>query len=281
MKKCHKCGYVTENDMAKFCHKCGAKYQVKPKTAEPDFDIEQDDAQVVVLSDSASTDSETVITDGEVTEERPTRKTSWNPFRIFFFSGRIGRRPFFLSWYTCLPFIFAILFFSAFFPPVGLLLIFFVWVIYAQGAKRCHDNGHSGWWQIIPFYWLWMTYSNGSPADNEYGLSLRRERMGQESPTKKIVFSTFWLILAAVIAIILPIPLTQIVNEQVADWTGQWYLNGKTRIWITLGICVFDFLIAAIFTRQSVMKKSFLFYFITLLLIFEWTTMTGLMLMPD
>jgi uncharacterized membrane protein YhaH (DUF805 family) len=39
----------------------------------------------------------------------------------------------------------------------------------AQGAKRCHDRGNSGIWQIIPFYGLWMLFADGDLGRNEYG----------------------------------------------------------------------------------------------------------------
>lgn len=43
------------------------------------------------------------------------------------------------------------------------------WVYFAQGAKRCHDIGHSGWWQIAPFYPLVMLFKKGDAGPNEYG----------------------------------------------------------------------------------------------------------------
>lgn len=41
-----------------------------------------------------------------------------------------------------------------------------IWFKLAQGAKRCHDRGNSGWFQIIPFYELWMLF-----GDSDYGLN--------------------------------------------------------------------------------------------------------------
>jgi uncharacterized membrane protein YhaH (DUF805 family) len=43
------------------------------------------------------------------------------------------------------------------------------WFIFAQGAKRCHDRGNSGWFQIIPFYGLWMLFADSDHGENEYG----------------------------------------------------------------------------------------------------------------
>ena len=44
-----------------------------------------------------------------------------------------------------------------------------LWFYIAQGAKRCHDRGNSGWYQIIPFYSLWMLFGNSDVGENEYG----------------------------------------------------------------------------------------------------------------
>ena len=37
---------------------------------------------------------------------------------------------------------------------VPMILIPMYWFLFAQGAKRCHDLGKSGWWQLIPFFVL-------------------------------------------------------------------------------------------------------------------------------
>ena len=50
-----------------------------------------------------------------------------------------------------------------------LLSIPLLWFLWAQGAKRCHDIGNSGWFQLITFYALWMLVQDGEPGPNQYG----------------------------------------------------------------------------------------------------------------
>lgn len=52
---------------------------------------------------------------------------------------------------------------------IGLAYIPMLWVLWAQGAKRCHDVGNSGWWQLIPLYALWLIFQDGQPGVNQYG----------------------------------------------------------------------------------------------------------------
>ena len=52
---------------------------------------------------------------------------------------------------------------------LGLLLLPVYWVVLAQGTKRCHDLGNSGWYQLIPFYFFWMIFAKGDDGINEYG----------------------------------------------------------------------------------------------------------------
>ena len=44
-----------------------------------------------------------------------------------------------------------------------------IWFAFAQACKRCHDLGNSGWFQIIPFYGLWLLFAEGDEGENEYG----------------------------------------------------------------------------------------------------------------
>ena len=48
-------------------------------------------------------------------------------------------------------------------------LIPLIYFMLAQGAKRCHDRGNSGWFQLIPFYGFWMMFADGDHGSNEYG----------------------------------------------------------------------------------------------------------------
>lgn len=51
----------------------------------------------------------------------------------------------------------------------GLLYVPMLWFLWAQGAKRSHDVGNNGWWQLIPFYVLWLLFQDGETGSNQYG----------------------------------------------------------------------------------------------------------------
>lgn len=93
-----------------------------------------------------------------------------NPFS---FEGRIRRTEYGLSIIIMYAFAFIVGIFSGF-AELGegimyVLLIPVYWFMFAQGSKRCHDRGNSGWFQIIPFYGLWMLFADSDNGINEYG----------------------------------------------------------------------------------------------------------------
>ena len=95
-----------------------------------------------------------------------------NPFS---FEGRIRRTEYGLSYILMNIVTFIIGLISGLFELNGgfmfIFLIPFIWFMIAQSTKRCHDRGNSGWYQIIPFYGLWMLFGDSDVGANEYGLN--------------------------------------------------------------------------------------------------------------
>lgn len=91
----------------------------------------------------------------------------------FSFEGRIRRLEFGLSYIAGFIYSFFAGIMNRLFDgteaSVYLWLIPSCWFMYAQSAKRCHDRGNSGWYQLIPFYVLWMLFGDSDKGDNEYG----------------------------------------------------------------------------------------------------------------
>ena len=99
----------------------------------------------------------------------------------FIFKGRIRRMEFGLSY--IIVYIYAI-FAGVVVGVLGgddttmfLYLIPANWFLWAQGAKRCHDRGHSGWYQFIPCYLLWMLFGDGDAYENYYGPDPKGRRL--------------------------------------------------------------------------------------------------------
>jgi uncharacterized membrane protein YhaH (DUF805 family) len=92
----------------------------------------------------------------------------------FSFDGRIRRTEFGLSYIIYIVaavVIGALMSIDGSFSLLGLLFIPAIWFLLAQGAKRCHDRGNSGWYLLIPFYVFWMLFADSDIGANEYGLN--------------------------------------------------------------------------------------------------------------
>lgn len=55
-----------------------------------------------------------------------------------------------------------------------LLYVPLIWFMCAQGAKRCHDRNNTGWFQVIPYYFIWMLFAKGDSRTNSYGLDPKK-----------------------------------------------------------------------------------------------------------
>lgn len=111
----------------------------------------------------------------EACSQAPTLDNRGMWKRPFSFKGRIRRTEYGLT-YIIVYIIYTIFLYlgiaadNAVMEVIVLLVyIGIYWLLFAQGAKRCHDLGHSGWFQIIPFYVFVMLFANGERGYNKYG----------------------------------------------------------------------------------------------------------------
>ena len=106
--------------------------------------------------------------------ERATTASATSMFsNIFSFEGRIRRMEYGISFlvYIVISAVVNAIVSAGEAPILGIAYIPMLWVLWAQGAKRCHDLGKSGWFQVIPFYPLWMIFADGKREVNKYGPS--------------------------------------------------------------------------------------------------------------
>lgn len=94
---------------------------------------------------------------------------------MFSFEGRITRVE-----YGITILLFAVIIVFQALIKIPYIHIPILWVLWAQGAKRCHDIGKSGWWQFVPFFGLWMLFKDGDVGSNEYG----EDPKGRKTPKK-------------------------------------------------------------------------------------------------
>lgn len=58
---------------------------------------------------------------------------------------------------------------------LAVVAIFVTWIELAINTRRCHDLGHNGFWQLIPFYGIWMGFVKGEERTNKYSEEVIQE----------------------------------------------------------------------------------------------------------
>ncbi len=96
------------------------------------------------------------------------------------------------------------------------------WFLFAQGAKRCHDMGLNGWYQLIPFYMLWMVFGKGDDGENKYGLNPKEMLNKKHTQNKtykifRIVLIIFSFLLFLIVITKMSINSTGLFNSKVED----------------------------------------------------------------
>lgn len=108
----------------------------------------------------------------EISEKTSASISNKDMFQnLFSFDGRIRRTEYGISIIIYYIYFFIIAFLT---KGQGLYFLFLIpglWFLWSQGAKRCHDRNNNGWWQIIPFYLLWLLFAEGDNGDNDFGSS--------------------------------------------------------------------------------------------------------------
>lgn len=54
------------------------------------------------------------------------------------------------------------------------VLVVFRVVMIVENARRLHDVGYSGWWQLVPCYMLIVAFYRGQVGENKYGQDPRK-----------------------------------------------------------------------------------------------------------
>jgi uncharacterized Zn finger protein (UPF0148 family) len=172
MNKCPKCKAKLITEHA-FCPTCGFDLRIK-KTADSSEHIKASEEspkirEILELTPPPLPKNDLQVENNLIKNKPRTQEMFSNPFS---FNGRIRRTEYAIS------FIIVVIvntFLNAIvepgeFPIIGLVYITILWFLWAQGAKRCHDIGKDGWWQIIPFYFFWLLFQEGERESmNEYG----------------------------------------------------------------------------------------------------------------
>lgn len=148
--------------------------------------IPTEGSEVDVAEDTIVTPTEMPVVEEqaiEISQNISQKQEEEECHSIWSFNGRVGRKAYWITLFG--GFIaFLLIFFcsveierrigdvsceACIFIPLVLSYLIYSYVVLTVGAKRCHDLGHSGWFQMIPYYCFVMLFSSGKKEENEFG----------------------------------------------------------------------------------------------------------------
>ncbi len=150
----------------------------KEKQERDSIDVKQYGGVETVVQDKGPqsdsiTSSEISYDNDDETKEIISNKGMFK--RPFSFKGRIRRLEYGISFIIYFIWYFFINTATNSNSESGIIFLLLIigipalWFFWAQSCKRCHDRGNSGWYQIIPFYYLVLLFGKGETGENEYG----------------------------------------------------------------------------------------------------------------
>lgn len=185
-KFCINCGFNMENEFIEkpTCPKCKTEYSTGTKFCKKDGSRLVKPKDLVPrckICDRQYYDNEKFCPiDGGVVGIKMSHTNKGNDFKShkmfnnpFSFKGRIRRLEYGLTvliyavFSTILQLIVENSYGEANFLIISVIPA--IWFLSAQGAKRCHDLGNTGWMQLIPFYGFWLIFQDGERGINRFG----------------------------------------------------------------------------------------------------------------
>ena len=152
---------------------------------------------------------------------------------------------------------------------VALIFIVFYWILLAQGAKRCHDIGNSGFFQLIPFYIFVMLFQEGESKQNKYGVNPKSKEFALEKRSVEYERVTHLMVIESMVTVLFAAVLLSINNNVFSEYDSY-----NIAAYLLMPVpAFFIFLMLSYYKKQtperstSIMKRQLVFSFIYYLVI--------------